>query len=93
MVVQVSDHLLEHNDGTFRIQAEAGGEGARVTKAGRRRPDLSLGIRELGSIYLGGIPLTSLHRAGLVTERTPGAVAAMTMAFDWPQRPYCPDGF
>ena len=93
LVVQVGDHLLEHNDGTFRIQAEAGGEGARVTKAGRRRPDLSLGIRELGSIYLGGVPLTSLHRAGLVSERTPGAVAAMTMAFDWPQRPYCPDGF
>jgi predicted acetyltransferase len=93
VVVQVSDHLLEHNDGTFRIQAEAGGEGARVTRAGRRRPDLSLGIRELGSIYLGGTPLTSLHRAGLVTERTPGSVAAMTMAFDWHQRPYCPDGF
>ncbi len=93
VVVQVGDHLMEHNDGTFRIQAEAGGEGARVTKAGRRRPDLSLGIRELGSIYLGGVPLTSLHRAGLVSERTPGAVAAMTMAFDWPQRPYCPDDF
>ena len=28
-----------------------------------------------------------------VSERTPGAVAAMTMAFDWPQRPYCPDDF
>ena len=93
VVVQVSDHLLEHNDGTFRIQAEAGGEGVRVTRAGRRRPDLSLGIRELGSIYLGGVPLTALHRAGLVAERSPGAVAAMTMAFDWPQKPFCPDGF
>lgn len=93
VVVQVGDHLLEHNDGTFRIQAEAGGDGARVTKAGRRRPDLILGIRELGMIYLGGVPLTALHRAGLVTERTNGAVAAMTMAFDWPQKPYCPDAF
>jgi predicted acetyltransferase len=92
VVVQVSDPLLEHNDGTYRIQAEAG-ESARVTKAGRRRPDVSLGIRELGSIYLGGTSLTALHRAGLVSERTPGAVAAMTMAFDWPQQPYCPDDF
>ena len=91
VVVQVSDRLLEHNDAIFRIQA--GADGARVTKAGRRRPDLSLGIRELGSIYLGGVPLTALHRAGLVTERTPGAVAEMTMAFDWPQKPFCPDGF
>ena len=91
VVVQVSDHLLEHNDGTFRIQAD--GDGAKVTKAGRRRPDVSLGIRELGSIYLGGVPLTALHRAGLVTERSPGTVAAMTMAFDWPQKPFCPDDF
>lgn len=91
VVVQVSDHLLEHNDGTFRIQADD--EGAKVTKAGRRRPDLSLGVRELGSIYLGGVSLTALHRAGLVSERTPGAVAAMTMAFDWPQKPFCPDHF
>lgn len=92
VIVQVSDHLLEHNDGTFRIQAEAGGE-VKVTRAGRRRPDVSLGIRELGSIYLGGVPLTALHRAGLVSERTPGAVAAMTMAFDWPTKPFCPDNF
>ncbi|HEU5483903.1 MAG TPA: sterol carrier protein domain-containing protein, partial [Microlunatus sp.] len=91
VVVQVSDSLLEHNDGTFRIQADA--DGARVTKAGRRRPDVSLGIRDLGAIYLGGVPLTALHRAGLVSERTPGAVAAMTMAFDWPQKPFCPDNF
>lgn len=92
VVVQVGDHLLEHNDGTFRIQAEAG-EPARVTRAGRRRPDLSLGIRELGSIYLGGVPLTALHRAGLVAERTPGTVAAMSVAFDWPIKPFCPDNF
>ena len=92
VVVQVSDPLLAHNDGTYRLQAAAGAQ-ARVTRAGRRRPDLSLGIRELGSIYLGGTSLTALHRAGRVSERTPGAVAAMTMAFDWPQQPYCPDDF
>lgn len=92
VVVQVRDHLLEHNDGSFRIQAEAG-EAAKVTRAGRRRPDLSLDIRELGSIYLGGVPLTALQRAGLVAERTPGAAAALTMAFDWPTKPFCPDHF
>lgn len=92
VIVQVGDRLLEHNDGTYRIQAAAGEE-PRITKAGRRRPDVSLGIRELGSIYLGGVPLTALHRAGLVSERSPGAVAAMTMAFDWPTKPFCPDHF
>lgn len=92
VVVQVTDHLLEHNDGLFRIQVETG-QPARVAEAGSRRPDVSLGVRELGSIYLGGVPLTALQRAGLVTERTPGAVAAMSMAFDWPIKPFCPDGF
>ena len=29
-----------------------------------------------GTIYLGGVPLTHLHRAARVTEHTPGAVAA-----------------
>lgn len=92
LVVEVSDQLLEDNDGSFRVSAEAGAP-ARVIRVDRRPPDLSLGIAELGSIYLGGVPLTALHRAGLVTERTPGAVATMTRAFDWPIKPFCPDGF
>ena len=92
LVVQVDDELLTHNHGTFRIAAEAG-ESANVARTSSRQPDLSLGIRELGMIYLGGGSLTALHRAGLVTEHTSGAVAAMASAFDWPTKPYCPDGF
>lgn len=92
LTVQVEDELLAHNHGVFRIVAAAG-EAAHVTRAQDRQPDLSLGIRELGMIYLGGVSLTSLHRAGLVVEHTPGAVAAMASAFDWPIKPYCPDNF
>lgn len=92
LVVQIHDELLEHNHGIFRIIADAG-EPARVTRTSDRQPDLSLGIRELGMTYLGGVSLATLHRAGLVTEHTPGAVSAMALAFDWPIKPYCPDNF
>ena len=61
----------------------------RVTSA----PDLSMGILELGTIYLGGVSLTSLHRARRVTEHTTGAVAAASTAFGWHRAPWCPDMF
>ena len=52
-----------------------------------------MGILELGTIYLGGVPLTHLHRARRVTEHTPGAVAAASTAFGWHRAPWCPDMF
>lgn len=92
LVVQVDDELLTQNHGIFRMVAGAG-EPAHVTRVADRQPDVSLGIRELGMIYLGGVSLAALHRAGLVAEQTPGAVAQLASAFDWPIKPYCPDDF
>ncbi len=90
VVIQVEDPLLDHNNATLRLQA--GPEGASVTRA-RRKPDLVLNVRELASIYLGGTPLSTLHRAGLVTEQRPGAVRATSAAFTWSPLPFCPDFF
>ena len=90
LVVGLRDSMLAHNDGAFRI--EAGAEGARVTRS-RRRPDLVMDIRELGAGYLGGVAFQQLHAAGLITEQTPGAVAALTLAFDWYRKPFCNDDF
>jgi hypothetical protein len=60
---------------------------------GRSRPDLVMNVRDLGAIYLGGTSLAALVRAGLVTERTKGAAAAVGAAFAWSQPPFCPDFF
>ncbi len=49
--------------------------------------DLALDIRELGAAYLGGTSLIELAGAGFVTERTPGAVQAASVAFGWPKLP------
>jgi predicted acetyltransferase len=90
VVLGVRDALLPHNHGTLRLQA--GPDGASVSTAGRR-PDVSLDVRDLAAIYLGGTPLTALHTAGLVQQRTPGSVAAVAAAFSTPRPPYCPDYF
>ena len=90
VVIEVADPLLPDNQGRFRLQA--GPEGATVHRV-ERSPDLTLGVRELGAIYVGGTPLTALARAGLVGEHRPGAVARAGNAFGWHRPPFCPDHF
>ncbi|MFL6045747.1 MAG: GNAT family N-acetyltransferase [Propionibacteriaceae bacterium] len=89
-IIGVQDPLFHDNNASFRL--EAGPDGAAVTRS-RRRADVIMSVRELSAIYLGGTPLAALARAGLVTERTKGAVRAMAAAFAWSQPPFCPDGF
>jgi hypothetical protein len=68
------------------------GSGASVDRA-RRKPDVTLDVRELGSIYLGGVSLNDLHRAGLIEERRKGAIATVAAAFGWTRPPLTPDHF
>jgi predicted acetyltransferase len=90
VTIRVEDPLLRQNSGTFQVAGDH--DGASVTR-GRRRPDLVMNVRDLGAIYLGGTSLAALVRAGLVTERTKGAAAAVGAAFAWSQPPFCPDFF
>lgn len=90
VVIGVVDPLLPANSGAFRLRG--GPDGADVTRV-TQEPNLTLDVRELGAIYLGGVPLGQLQRAGLVRERTPGAIAAITAAFAWSRLPFCPDPF
>ncbi|WP_170111126.1 GNAT family N-acetyltransferase [Antricoccus suffuscus] len=90
VVLEIEDVQVPSNNGRFRL--EAGTDGAKVTKA-RRKPDLSLSDLELGAIYLGGVPLSDLHRAGRVIEHKKGAAATVSAAFGWPRAPWCVDNF
>ena len=90
VVLAVRDPLLEQNDGTIRLRA--GTAGATVTPT-RGEPDLTLDVRELGTIYLGGTRLAALQRAGWVSERTPGTVTAVDAAFTSGRAPFCADFF
>jgi predicted acetyltransferase len=90
VVVGVVDETLPRNTGSWRLVG--GPDGAEATRSDAA-PDLELDVCELGAAYLGGTSLRDLARAGLVTERTPGAVVSAARAFEGPQAPYCPDFF
>jgi hypothetical protein len=51
---------------------------------------MALPVRALGAAYLGGTRLGPLAAAGLVTEVTPGSVAALSAAMSWDPAPWCP---
>lgn len=89
-VIEVADPLLPANSGRYRLRA--GAHGATVTRV-KTAPDLSLSILELGTGYLGGVPLSDLHRVGRVTEHRAGAVDAASTAFGWHRAPWCADNF
>ena len=95
LVLEVVDPLLPANTGRYRL-VTGDGPGRELTAEVTRTtadPDLTLGILELGTIYLGGVPLEQLHRVRRVTEHTPGAVEAASAAFGWHRAPWCPDMF
>ena len=91
VVLGITDALLPANAGAWHLRAEAFGE-ATCTRASAT-PDLELDVRELGAAYLGGVSLAALAGVGLVTERTPGALARAAAAFGWPVTPALGFGF
>ncbi|MFE2911721.1 GNAT family N-acetyltransferase [Kitasatospora indigofera] len=54
-----------------------------------REPDLSLDVRDLGSVYLGGTAPSTLVRAGHVRAHRPGAAALADALFGTERPPHC----
>ncbi|KGM13727.1 GNAT family N-acetyltransferase [Cellulomonas bogoriensis] len=86
VVLEVADAMVPANAGRWRLQG--GPDHAEVTRTDAD-PDLVLDVRELGTVYLGGVSTAALHAAGLVREVTAGAVARAAVAFGWPTAPGC----
>jgi predicted acetyltransferase len=84
VVMDVSDAMLPDNAGCWRLVTGAAAPRCDRTEA---EPDLTMDVRALGAVYLGGISMHSLAAAGLVAERTPGTLAAASAAFGWPVAP------
>lgn len=87
VVLSVEDAFLPENTGRWRI---AGGKAERTDD----EADLSLGVEELGSAYLGGFTFAELVRAGVVRESKQGGAARADAIFvtDMP-KPWCPEIF
>ena len=89
VVLAVEDDL-EWNAGAWHLTG--GPQGATCEKTDRPA-DLRLGVRELGSVYLGRPSLERLGVAGLVEERTPGALRATSAALLGNRLPWLDTGF
>ncbi|NED96121.1 GNAT family N-acetyltransferase [Phytoactinopolyspora alkaliphila] len=84
VVLDVADQRVPANAGRWRL---TGGADSATCEPTTDAPDLSLDIRELGAVYLGGTSLTTLADAGLVTAHSPAALAAASVAFGWHKQP------
>jgi predicted acetyltransferase len=72
-------YVLEVNDGQARVTPATAGA----------RPELSLDVAELGSIYLGGVCPVTLASAGRIAEHVPGAALKARLMFAVERSPHC----
>ena len=96
VVIEVADELCPQNTGRWRLAAEAGATpaGFRATCERTTAPaDVVLPVWAVGAAYLGGTGLKAMAKAGLVTESTPGSLAALSTAMSWEPAPWCPMTF
>jgi predicted acetyltransferase len=93
VVIEVGDELCPQNQGRWRLTAATTSAPSGFSGTCERTSapaDLVLPVRALGAAYLGGTRLGPLAAAGLVTEVTPGSVAALSAAMSWDPAPWCP---
>jgi predicted acetyltransferase len=77
--------------GRYRLAASP--EGASCTATSTASADLTLDIRDLASVWLGGESLLRLAALGRVQEEREGAAREADALFRSPGRPWCPDIF
>lgn len=91
-LVKVNDPQLPANDGLWRLSITGGEASATREEAAGAVPDIELNVQELGAAYLGGVTLSTLADAGLITG-APDAIGAISAAFASDQKPVSPLSF
>jgi predicted acetyltransferase len=89
VVLEVRDPL-GFADGRFALEGGPGGAACATTG---QTPDLSLPVDVLGSVWLGGVPLSVPAAAGLVAEHRAGALATADAMFRSRPAPWCATWF
>ncbi|OHU21521.1 GNAT family N-acetyltransferase [Mycobacteroides franklinii] len=90
VVLEVTDEFLPENSGRYRLRGSLDYACCEITTDDA---DIALSVRDLGSVYMGGVSLQALASAGLATELRTGAVQRAAIAFGWPVAPSAPDDF
>ncbi|MQS36572.1 GNAT family N-acetyltransferase [Streptomyces katsurahamanus] len=87
VVLEVADAFCPWNEGRWRLTGDAKGASCERTSD---TADLSLSVRDLGAVYLGGSSLAELAAAGRVRELRRGALAEASVAFGSDTAPWGP---
>jgi predicted acetyltransferase len=87
VVFDVRDQFRPGGGAAGRFELEGGPDGAEARRTAAE-PDLALDVAELGALLLGGVRASTLARAGLVDERTAGALAVADAMFDVDPLPF-----
>ena len=90
LVLEVRDNLCPWNDGRFELEGSS--EGA-TCRASNSSPDLVLAVTDLASAYMGAVSFSTLSKAGLVDECTPGALLRADRMFAVQYQPWTPTNF
>src|SRR5690606_7304948 len=90
LVLDVVDTARPEVGGRFLLDAGTDGSDCRRTD---READVVLRVADLAALLLSGVSWTTLHRAGLVREETPGAVERADALFRAPRAPFCGTDF
>lgn len=86
VVLDVHDPLFEELTGRYLLQVSGGRARCERTEAAA---DLTMGMGELGSCFLGGNSFRRLVRAGQVNEHTRGAASVADGLFGVDPSPWC----
>jgi predicted acetyltransferase len=86
VVIEVRDDSLAHNNGRWRL----GDGGAQQVDD---EAELALDVRDVASVYFGGIPFEAVARAGRIDAHTEGAVERAAALLRTLRPPFCPEDF
>ena len=90
LVLELDDELRPENNGRWLL--DAGPDGATCVRTDRAA-DLALRAADLGALYLGGVPVSTLAAAGRVRELTSTAVARADAMLLVHPSPWCTTHF
>ena len=90
LVLEVRDELCPWNEGRFELE---GSPEEATCRASNSSPDLVLGVSDLASAFMGAVSFNTLSQAGLVDERTPGALLRADRMFAVQHQPWTPHNF
>ena len=90
LVLEIEDDLCPWNAGRFKLEASPDGGQCNATNS---QPDLLINVSNLASAYMGAVSFSSLAKAGLVDEMTPGALLLADHMFAVQYPPWTPCNF